>query len=438
LTARILCLLVTAAAARADDWPQWRGPNRDGTSEEKGLLQAWPADGPKLLWRTVSLGAGYAGPAVVGDRVFVMGSDGTDEYLAALRVADGRELWRLRLGPEFKNGWGHGPRGTPTVVGDTLVALGAQGVLLCASTDGKERWRTNLRKNLHGELMKGNIFDVDWGYSESPLVDENRVTVTPGGPKGTIAAFELPTGKLLWRTAAVTDAAGYASVVAAEFHGTRQYVQLTGGVETATVGRKKSDPRAVGLDPKTGATLWQHDIHYTMAGVINTPVVWKNFVYASCPFGGGCTILRIDKTATGWNAVDTTCREVQGALNVYHGGVVPFGDRVLGYSYTHGWVYQALPSGESLWEDKRKIDDGGSHVRIADRVIVVTTKGTVILTEPSDKGWKVAGSFTLPDKSPIREENSKIKVCTHPVVSNGRLYIRDQERLYCYDLREKR
>jgi hypothetical protein len=175
-----------------------------------------------------------------------------------------------------------------------------------------------------------------------------------------------------------------------------------------------------------------------MAGVINTPVVWKNYVYASCPFGGGCTILRIDKSDKGWNVVDTTSREAQGALNVYHGGVVPFRDRVLGYSYTHGWVFQALPSGESLWEDKRKIDDGGSHVRIADRVIVVTTKGTVVLTEVSDTGWKPTGTFSLPDESPIRKANAKIKVCTHPVVANGRLYIRDQERLYCYDLRAQR
>ena len=429
-----ICTLLSCATVHAEDWPQWRGAQRDGTSAEKGLKQKWPKEGPSLLWNIKTLGSGFSGPAVVGERVFIMGSEDDSEYLAALGVGKGNELWRVKLGPIFKNDWGDGPRGTPTVAGDRVVALGAQGVLVCVElTTGKEHWRTDLRKDHAGQLMKGNIWDVDWGYSESPLVDDGKVIVSPGGSKGIVAAFELATGKQIWRTATIKDTAGYSSIVAANIHGTRHYVQLTGGVEFRGDETKFAWPRVIGIAPKDGNILWQHKINYNYAGVINTPVVLNDIVYTSCGYGAGCTILRIDKDGAGLKAVDIT-KESRKVMVTYHGGIVPAKDRVFGFTETQGWVCQKLPSGESLWEDKRKIR-GGSHIRIGNHFIIVTLEGAVAMTEPNDDGWTVQGDFILPNVSPLRKANSKIKVCTQPVVGNGRLYIRDQENLYCYDLR---
>jgi outer membrane protein assembly factor BamB len=430
---RFLLILLTAGAARADDWPQWRGPHRDGTSAETGLLPQWPDGGPKLLWAINTLGPGYSGPAVVGDRLYVLGSDGTNEILAALHVDTGRELWRRNLGPEFKNDWGNGPRSTPTVAGKSIVALGAQGVLLCTDLDGKEKWRTDLRTDHSGKLMKGNIIDVDWGYSESPLVDGGNVIVSPGGAKGTVVAFDLKSGVVRWRSA-VTDSASYASAVVAEIHGARQVIQLTGGVELSTGVVMKAPPRAIGLNPADGSLLWQAKIHYITAGVINTPVVIGNHVAVSCGYGAGGTILRIDHTEKGFTAVDVTSKDARRAMPVYHGGIVPVRGHLIGYSETNGWVCQSFPAGDELWTDRRNVP-GGCHVLVGDRCVIVGTEGTVALAEPTDTKWIVRGEFLLPAVSPLRKANPKIKVCTHPVVSNGRLYVRDQETLYCYDLR---
>jgi outer membrane protein assembly factor BamB len=432
----LFVILLLTRSLVASDWPQWRGPHRDGTSAENGLLEKWPKDGPPLLWNIDTLGSGFSGPAVVGDSLFIMGSDGTTEFLAAMAVGTGRERWRVKLGPEFKNGWGNGPRGTPTLSTDSVVALGAQGVLVCVdTTTGKERWRADLRKDHAGQLMKGNILDVDWGYSESPLVDDGRVLVSPGGKKGAVAAFDLKTGKLLWRTTAITDAASYSSIVAAEIHGTRQYVQLTGGVEFSTGAFMKAPPRVVGIKPEDGSILWQNKIHYTTAGVINTPVVLGDIVYSTCGYGAGCTILRIDKSDKGWNAVDITSKDARKVMATYHGGIVPAKDRVYGYSDIAGWVCQAIPSGELLWEEKRKVA-GGSHIRVGQHLIILTLDGAIFMTKPNDYGWIAEGDFVLPKVSPSRKANGNIKVCTHPVVANGRLYVRDQEQLYCYDLRK--
>src|SRR5262245_61351787 len=198
----------------------------------------------------------------------------------------------------------------------------------------------------------------------------------------------------------------------------------------------KSLPQAIAISPTNGEVLWKHSINYTMAGVINTPVVWKNHVYTSCGYGGGCTILRINRQDRKWTAENITTKDAKQVLGAYYGGIVVDGDRVIGYSDRAGWVCQSLPSGGELWSVKRAIGSG-SHVRIGSRLILVLLEGRVVLTEPNDDGWTVLGDFALAKKSVIREANPNIRVCTHPVVANGRLYVRDQERLTCFDLRAK-
>ncbi len=426
--------LLAALFAAGGDWPQWRGPNRDGASSEAGPLADWLPAGPKLLWSIDTLGAGYSGPAVVGDRLFVMASDAEFEYLTAREAGTGREVWRAKLGPLTKNRWGDGPRGTPTVAGSRVVALGGQGVLLCAdAATGRELWRTDLRTDHAGQLMRGNILDTDWGYSESPLVEAGRVVVSPGGPKGTVAAFDLPTGKLVWRTTSVTDAASYSSAVVAEIAGVRQVVQLTGGVEYRVGALMSSPPQALGLDPATGAVLWRHPIRYATAGVINTPVVVGDLVHTTCGYGAGCSLLSIEKPGGGWKVADTAKGDARRAMAVYHGGAIAHGGKAYGYSDSSGWVCQQLPGGETAWQDRRT--PGGSLARVGERFVIVGTEGKLLLVEPGEGGWGVRGEFALPEASRIRKASSYIKVCTHPVVAGGKLYVRDQERLWCFEVR---
>jgi outer membrane protein assembly factor BamB len=200
LMALVLVSSFDARLIRAEDWPQWQGPDRTNVSKETGLLKTWPKDGPKLLWTFEKAGVGYSGPAVVGDRLYTMGGREDTSYVFAIDVKSGKEIWNCPIGKLFKNGYGDGPRSTPTVDGDFLYALDAQGELICVEiASGKKRWAVNLEKDLKGEMMSG------WGYSESPLVDGDQVVCCPGGKEGTVAALDKKTGKVLWRSKELTD-----------------------------------------------------------------------------------------------------------------------------------------------------------------------------------------------------------------------------------------
>ena len=223
----------------AGTWPQWRGPNRDDVSKEKGLLAEWPKGGPKLLWTFDDAGTGYSGFAVVGDRMYTMGADEKTEYLFALDLKTRKKLWSAEIGPRFSNGYGDGPRGTPTVDGDSVFALGGQGFLVCVKTGtGDKVWTKRLKQDLDGVMMSG------WGYTESPLVDGDQVVVTPGGNKGAVAALDKKTGEVLWQSKEFTDKAAYSSLVPANIGGVRQYVQMTG-------------ESVAGVAAKDGALLWR-------------------------------------------------------------------------------------------------------------------------------------------------------------------------------------
>jgi len=206
----------------ADDWPQWQGPQRDNKSQETGLLQRWPAKGPPLLWTCTDAGIGFSGPAVVGNRLYTMGADSQSESVYAVDLESGKKLWSTEVGRLYTNGYGDGPRGTPTVDGELIFALSAQGNLVCVEREnGSRRWSVSLTG---GEIGGGR---PNWGYCESPLVDGDQVVCSPGGGKGTLAAFDKKTGKLLWRSKELTDPAGYSSIIVGEVGGLRQYIQTT-------------------------------------------------------------------------------------------------------------------------------------------------------------------------------------------------------------------
>jgi outer membrane protein assembly factor BamB len=272
-TLPVLAVVVCALAlpALAADWPQWRGPDRTAISSETGLLKAWPKEGPPLLWTYRDAGTGYSGPAIVGDRFFTAGARNDAEYVYCLDVRTGKALWSTALGPIFPEGHADGPRGTPTVDGELLYVLGGQGELVCVETGtGKKHWNLNLKKDLNGSMMSG------WGYCESPLVDGEKVVVSPGGSGGTLAALDKRSGKVIWRSKGLTDQAAYSSIMVADIGGIRQYIQMTG------IG-------VAGVAAQDGRLLW----HYPKKGVyrtavIPTPIVHDNHVYATAGYGAGC------------------------------------------------------------------------------------------------------------------------------------------------------
>jgi outer membrane protein assembly factor BamB len=442
MTARSLaclaaCLLACSAPAWAEDWPQFRGPDRSGCSQEKGLLQAWPKGGPKLLWTYREAGLGYSGPAVVGDRLYTMGARGDTTYVLCLDVKTGKEVWHTKVGPIFTfqgNEWGDGPRSTPTVDGKLLYALGGYGDLVCLETDGgKEVWRKDLAKDLGGEMMS------QWGYSHSPLVDGDRLVCMPGGPQGTLAALDKKTGAVLWRSKGLTDKATYSSPLVAAIGGVRQYVLLT-YVDDA----KGSAVAGVAADD--GRLLWYQPFHQGSSyEVTPTPVMEDNLIYVTAE-ACGCQLLKVTPRGKGKFAVAPLYKgRTRKALENWHGGVVLVAGHIYGSEARtgkSGWVCQDLKTGKVLWSEGQKLAGRSGSIIFGDgRLYLYSDEGEVGLLTPSPKGWDEAGHFELPEKSKAREEGAPGHghsggIWTHPIIANGRLYLRDQELLFCYDIRK--
>src|SRR5882762_6968986 len=210
---------------QAADWPQWRGPQRNGVSPETGLLKEWPKEGPKLLWKLADIGSGYSTPAVVGDRLYLLANEGPDsEFVQAHAVKDGKRIWRTplgKVGPNIPQMNYSAARSTPTVEGEFLYALGSDGDVACLETaTGKLRWQKSLRTDFGGK-------PGEWAYSESPLIDGNTLVCTPGGSEATLVALDKKSGDVLWKCALPeADQAAFASAIVVEAAGARQYVQL--------------------------------------------------------------------------------------------------------------------------------------------------------------------------------------------------------------------
>lgn len=397
----LACAIATTASAL--DWPQWRGPDRTDLSKETGLLKEWPADGPKQTWIFKNAGQGYSGPAIVGGKLFTLGTRDGKEILLALDATTGKELWVSALGDILGNGWGDGPRSTPSVDGGKVFALSGKGVLACVSlADGKSVWTASM-SDAGGEVP-------GWGYTESPLVDGNQVVVTPGGKKGAIAAYDKVTGKMLWQSKDFTDGAQYSSIVPATINGEKQYVQLT-------------MQSIVGISPKEGAVLWKQAFPGKVA-VIPTPIVRDNQVYVTAGYGVGCLAIKIEPG----NKITPVFENKN--LKNHHGGAILLGDFVYGHSDGDGWVCQDWKTGEQKWKEKSKFGKGA--IGYADGMFYCLDEGSgaVALIEASPNGWSEKGRFKLDPQSAIR--NPQGRIWTHPVVVNGRLYLRDQDLIYCY------
>jgi len=427
-TPRMLVVLAALACCAlplvADDWPQFRGPNRDDVSKEKGLLQAWPKDGPKLLWTFEDAGVGYSGPAIVGDQLFLTGGRKGDEYLFALdlKVSPPKEQWKVKLGKTFTfkgNSWGDGPRSTPTVDGDYVYALAAFGEMVCVNkATGEERWRVNFPKDLEGEVNPeiGGPKNLGWGWSWAPLIDGDKLICMPGGPKGTLAALDKTNGKVLWRSAKLTEQASYSSPIVAEIGKVRQYIILTNG-------------GLAGIGAEKGELLWSYE-KKNKDVVITTPIFHDDHVYYSFFYGNlGCDLVKVSADAGKFNATSAYDND---DMQTKTGGNVLVGNAVYGSSGP-GWTCMDFKTGKVNWTKKRKLGPGSLTCADGFLYCYDEDRGTVALVEADPaKVWSEKGRFDLPKKA---EHAPNGKFWTHPVVANGRLYLRDQELLFCYDVK---
>lgn len=416
-TLPLLGVLALALPVAADDWPQWQGPKRDNISAERGLLKQLPRGGPKLVWTFEEAGIGYSGPAIVGDKLYTLGGMDGKEWLFALDVTSGKRLWKTEVGPLFKNGYGGGPRCTPTVDGDRVYAIGGQGNLICADAgSGEQAWQVSLTGDLGGQMMSG------WGYSESPLVDGEHVICTPGGGRGALAALNKKNGEVVWRSEKVKDRATYSSVVVSEAAGVRQYVQMLGS-------------GVVGIAAKDGRYLWREDLAVNRVAIIPTPLVKDDLVYVTSDYGSGCGLVKL---SSGDDGVKSDVVYQNKVMQNQHGGFVLVDGLVCGWSgNTNGgrgqWTCQDFKTGKMLWESS-KFNQAGSVTYADGRLYCYgQNDGTLVLADVNKSGWKEYGRFVIPRHSALPRERGHI--WTHPVVANGKLYLRDLDLIFCFDIK---
>ena len=395
----VLSLPAVVSNLALDDWPQWRGPNRDGRSVEKGLLKDWPAAGPPLAWRASGAGEGYSSFAVAGGRLYTLGARAGTEYTFAFDVASGKKLWEVANGKRFDNDRGSGPRATPTVDGDRIYSFGASGDLsaLEAAT-GKVLWTVNVLSKFGGS-------NIQWGLSESPLVLADRILVNAGGP---IVALKKTDGSQIWKSNG--EPAGYSSAVLHEAGGVRQAIYFT-------------HTRVVGVDVNNGKRLWSYEQVANDIANIATPVVRENRVFVSSDYGTGAALLELTPSGGGMQAKEIYFTR---DMRNHHSSSVLVGDHLYGFSAA---ILTAMNfnDGQVAWRDRSV--GKGSLVFADDRLYLYSERGTVGLAEANPTAYREHGRFEL--------KSGDLPTWSHPVVSGGKLFLRDQDNIYAYDVSAK-
>jgi outer membrane protein assembly factor BamB len=404
----ITVLALMSVPAFAQDYPTFRGANRDGHSPDTGLAKEWPAGGPPLAWKIKGIGGGYGGVSTFGDKLYTLGDKGSESFLHCLSAADGKIVWSSKVGEAHTEGnqeW-KGNRATPTTDGKIIVALGAMGELVCVDMDGKEKWRKDLHKDFGGKS------DKTWKYAESPLIDGDHVVCVPGGPKGAVLALKKNSGEAVWQSSEFTDSAQYASLVPTEIGGARQYIAF-------------SQQTVAGVAAKDGKLLWRADFPGKTA-VIPTPIVKDDIVFVAAGYGVGHMAFKISGAGGKFSAE----KVYEGKdMKNHHGGVILVGEHLYGISDSHGLVCMDLKTGKTVWSDKAP---GKGSLAYADGLLVARAekKGAITLIEASPAGYKEKGRFEQPDLSGM-------PTWPHPTISGGKMYIRDQDTLLCYAVKAK-
>jgi outer membrane protein assembly factor BamB len=414
--------LATAAplAAAENDWPQWRGPQRDGRSPDQGLLQAWPEGGPPLAWQAAGLGTGFSSVAVAGSRIYTMGDQGDAQYLLGLDRSDGHLLWKTKVGPAWDDEY-LGPRSTPTVDGNRVYALSTEGDLYCVeNSTGKVIWQRNLPADFAG-VMQSYKGTYQWKFSESPLVDGEKLIITPGSREAAVVALDKLTGKEIWRCAIPEigpkggDGAGYSSVVISEAAGVKQYVQFVGrGV--------------IGVEASTGRFLWGYNGVANGTANIATPLVQGDHVFASSGYETGSALVKITREGDKFLAQEVYFL-APNVMQNHHGGLILHeGFVYTGTGHNKGFPLSVnMMTGKVAWGPERNEGKSSAAIVYADgRIYFRYQDGLMVLVEATSEGYREHGSFMIPDVSKPS--------WPHPVIIGGRLYLREQDNLFCYDL----
>jgi outer membrane protein assembly factor BamB len=418
LTLTALAAGDSAVAARAaGDWPQWRGPRRDGVSTETNLLTSWPQGGPPKLWTANGLGGGFSSVSIAGGRIFTMGDRRDGQYVIGLEEATGKEAWATRVGTRHDDEYA-GPRGTPTTDGELLYAVTTGGDVVCLETaTGRERWRRSMTRDFGGRMMS------QWMFAESPLVDGDRLLVTPGASNAAIVALDKRTGKDIWRAAVPrigsngADGAGYSSIVISNGGGVKQYIQLMG---RGIVSIRASD----------GWFMWGYNRVANDIANISTPVVKDDFVFASTGYDTGAALLQLAAAPEG-RVTATEKYFLDGrTLQNHHGGFVLIDGVVYGgHGQSNGFPFAMdLATGRMLWERARGAGSGSAAVTAADgRLYFRYQDGTMALIGANPKAYQLISSFPIPS---VRNPS-----WSHPVIADGRLYLREQDALHVYSIK---
>ncbi len=397
-----------AQSTSSTDWPQWRGPDRNGISKESGLMKQWPASGPSRVWMTSNLGAGFGSIAVQGDRIYVQGMQGRASMVSSLNRADGQVVWSKVIGTGLNNERGPGPRGTPTIDGDLLYVLTENGDLACLRIqDGTRVWQRNILADFGGR-------NISYLISESPLVDGNKVIVTPGGRNAGMVALDKMSGETIWTSEELSDEAGYASVIAADVAGVRTLMTLTG-------------ENGVGIRASDGKLMWEYPRVANRIANVATPVFHDNKVFYSSSYGTGGALLGLTVQAG-----EVSAEELYFTRNLqnHHGGLVLLDGYLYGY---HNSILTCLEfaTGNVMWRDR---SIGKGSLTYADGNLYLFSENNVVgLAEATPSGYREKGRFEVADQ--VADQG--LFSWAHPVVSSGRLYIRNQGTLASYDVRAR-
>lgn len=417
----LFSLALWTPGATGADWPQWRGPDRDGRSPETGLLQEWPEGGPPLAWSASGLGGGFSSVAVAGGRIYTLGDSDDGQYALGLAETDGKILWKTKIGPTWEDAY-LGPRSTPTVDGDHLYVVSTEGDVICLETaTGKEVWRRSLTADFGSRVMQA-MGTVDWKYAESPLVDGDRVIVTPGVTDAALAALDKRTGAEIWRTkigrlgSQGAHGAAYSSVVISRAAGVKQYVQFIGrGV--------------IGVEAETGKFLWGYNRVANDIANIATPLVSGDHVFVSSGYGTGAALLHLTKDEEGGIKAEEVYFLEANTFQNHHGGLIlDRGFVFTGTGHNNGFPLAVeLETGEVAWGPERNSGNRSAAISYADgRIYFRYENGVMILVEATGEAYREHGHFEIPGVSKPS--------WPHPVISGGKLYLREQDNLLCYDI----
>lgn len=406
-----------AEKTASSDWPQWRGPNRDGMSSSTGLLKTWNDGGPALAWKTSGLGSGFSSLAIANGKIFTMGEREGAQFVLALALADGKELWAAEIGPGF-NASGAGPRSTPTVDGDLVYAIGPHGDLLCCEAGtGNEVWRKNFKTDFNGNRP-------GWGFCESVLVDGDNIICSPGSKDASMVALNKRSGVVVWKSAipkCPTGGSGYSSIVISNGAGVKQYVQLFG-----------SGCGCVGVRADDGKALWGYSRIGNGTASIPTTIVDGDHVFTSSGYGTGSALLKLSKDGDGVKAEEVYFLKGDEFQN-HHGGMIRVGDFIFaGHGHNNGFpICLEWKTGKIVWGGReRGAGSGSAAITYADGQLYFRYQnGTMALIEATTDSYKLNGKFNIPEvKGPS---------WSHPVVWGGKLYLREQDNLFVYQLATK-